>query len=116
MNLPSNFEALIVEAEELALYKKLIIQLNKDLLYANIDLEFDEETLPTSLKLVLHETVFQLIQNKFSDYLNLLYIVDVSEVKIRGLDGSDTLKLSDEVTFLILQREWQKVWYKAKYS
>lgn len=116
MNLPSNFESLIVKAEKLELYKKLIIQLNKDLLYANIDLEFDEETLPTSLKLVLQEMVFHLIQNKFSDYLNLLYIVDVSESKIRALDGNDTLKLSEDVTFLILQREWQKVWYKAKYS
>ncbi len=116
MSLPSNFNDLISEATSLDLYQKLIIQLNKDLLYANIDLEFDEETLPTSLKLVLHEMVFQLIQNKFSDYLNLLYIVDVSEVKIRALEGSDALKLSDDVTFLILQREWQKVWYKAKYS
>ncbi|WP_405573937.1 hypothetical protein [Winogradskyella sp. Asnod2-B02-A] len=116
MSLPSNFEDLIVEAESLSLYKKLIVQLNKDLLYANIDLEFDEETLPTSLKFVLQETVFNLISSKFSDYLNLLYIVDVSEAKIRSLDGSDALKLSEEVTFLLLQREWQKVWFKAKYS
>ncbi len=116
MSLPSNFEDLISEAATLDLYQKLILQLNKDLLYANVDLEFDEETLPTSLKLVLHETIFHLIQNKFSDYLNLLYIIDVSEIKIRALDGSDTLKLSEDVTFLILQREWQKVWYKAKYS
>lgn len=116
MSLPINFEALIEEATELNLYTKLIKQLNKDLLYANVDLEFDTETLPTSLKLVLHETVFQLIQSKFAEYLNLLYIVDVSEIKIKALDGSDTLKLSEEVTFLILQREWQKVWYKAKYN
>lgn len=116
MSLPLNFEDLIVEAEGLNLYKKLIIQLNKDLLYANIDLEFDIETLPMSLKLVLQDMLFQLIQNKFSEYLNLLYIVDVSELKIRRLDGNDMVKLSEDVTFLILQREWQKVWYKAKYS
>lgn len=113
MDLPSNFEDLIVEAKGANLYRKLVIQLNKDLLYANIDLEFDEETLPTSLKLVLQETVFHLIQSKFSDYLNLLYIVDVSEAKIRSLDGNDVFSLSEEVTFVILQREWQKVWYKA---
>lgn len=116
MSLPSNFEALIEEANHLNLYKRLIVQLNKDLLYANVDLEFDEETLPTSLKLVLQETIFNLINSKFSDYLNLLYIIDVSELKIRELDGSDMVRLSQEVTFLILQREWQKVWYKAKYS
>ncbi|WP_179334257.1 hypothetical protein [Winogradskyella costae] len=116
MSLPSNFEDLIVAAEQLQLYKKLILQLNKDLLYANIDLELDKETLPTSLKLVLQETVYDLINSKFSDYLNLLYIIDVSEAKIRNLDGSDALRLSEDVTFMILQREWQKVWYKSKYS
>ncbi|WP_412561801.1 hypothetical protein [Winogradskyella sp. MIT101101] len=115
MTLLSSFEDLIAEANSLNLYRKLIIQLNKDLLFANVDLEFDEETLPTSLKLVLQETVFHLIQNKFSDYLNLLYQVDVSEKKIRSLNGEDLVKLSEDVTFLILQREWQKVWYRAKY-
>lgn len=112
MSLPSNFEDLVSQATALDLYQKLILQLNKDLVYANINLEFDKETLPTSLRLVLQEMVFELIQNKFSVYLNLLYSVDVSEVKIRALDGNDTLKLSDDVTFLILQREWQKVWYR----
>jgi hypothetical protein len=112
MSLPSNFEDLVSQATALDLYQKLILQLNKDLVYANINLEFDKETLPTSLKLVLQEMVFELIQNKFSVYLNLLYSVDVSEVKIRALDGNDTLKLADDVTFLILQREWQKVWYR----
>lgn len=112
MNLPLNFETLIEDANTLNLYKQLITQLNKDLVYANIDLEFNEEVLPTSLKLMLHETLYHLIQTKFSDYINLLYIVDVSEQKVKTLDGSDLLKLSEEVTFLILQREWQKVWYK----
>jgi hypothetical protein len=116
MALPTTFEGLIAEASALKLYKKLIAQLNKDLLLANIDLELDEETLPLSLKLVLQETVFHLIQNKFTDYLNLLYQVDVSEIKIRTLVTDDTEKLSQDVTFLILQREWQKVWFKAKYS
>ena len=116
MKLPQNFEALIEQTNEMQLYQKLIVQLNKDLLYANIDLEFDTETLPTSLKFVLQEEVYKLIQNKFTEYLNLLYIVDVSEVKVRSLNGDDILKLSEDVTFLILQREWQKVCYKAKYS
>ena len=97
------------------MYQNLVKQLNKDFLLANIDLDFDEDILPTSLKLILHETIFHLIQEKFTDYLNLLYIIDVSESKIRKLDGNDTLKLSEEVTFLILQRVWQKVWYKKHY-
>ncbi|MEP5256310.1 hypothetical protein [Winogradskyella rapida] len=116
MKLPSNFDHLIQEAEGLKLYHKLVAQLNKDLLYANIDLEFKDDILPTSLKMLLHETILHLINSKFSDYLNLLYIVDVPEATIKSLDGSDVYVLSEQVAFIILQREWQKVWYKAQYS
>lgn len=116
MQPPANFDELISKTKELDLYSKLVQQINKDFLLANIDLDFNEDILPSSLKYLVHEVVFKLIQFKFADYLNLLYIVDVSEEKIRQLDGSDTLKLSEEVTFLILQREWQKVWYRNKYS
>lgn len=116
MQLPTSFDDLILQANNLALYKKLIKQLNKDFLFANIDLDFDEEILPSSLKWMLHETVYKLIQEKFADYLNLLYIIDVPEKLVKQLDGNDTLKLADEVSFLILKREWQKVWFKNKYS
>ena len=112
----ANFDELVVEANTFGLYENLIRQLNKDLLYANVDLEFDNEVLPTSLKLILQETVYNLINERFADYLNLLYIIDVPEHKVKQLDGSDALKLSDQVTFLILLREWQKVWYKHQYS
>ena len=114
--LPQTFEDLITKAETLELYSKLIQQINKDFLLANIDLDFESNILPSSLKYLLHNTIFKLIQEKFADYLNLLYIIDVSELKIKQLDGSDMLKLSEEVTFLVLQREWQKVWFRHKYS
>ena len=116
MQLPTNFNDLIEEAKALSLYEKLILQLNKDFLLANVDLDFHEEVLPSSLKLLLHETVYRLIQEKFTEYLNLLYIIDVPEKDVKALDGDDILKLSEEVTFLILRREWQKVWFKNKYS
>ena len=116
MQLPTSFDTLISKTEELNLYAKLVKQLNKDFLLANIDLDFDLDILPSSLKYIVHDIVFKLIQEKFAEYLNLLYIVDVSEEKVRQLDGSDTLKLSEQVTFLILQRAWQKVWYRSQYS
>jgi hypothetical protein len=116
MLLPKTLDELIAQAENENLYNRLIKQLNKDFLLANIDLDFDETILPTSLKLLLHETVYNLIQEKFAEYLNLLYIIDVSENKVKQLDGSDMVKLSEQVTFLILQREWQKVWYRHKFK
>ena len=112
MRLPATFESLIEDANQFNLYQKLVKQLNKDLLYANIDLVFEETVLPKSLKLTLHKIIYRLINEKFSDYLNLLYIVDVPEQKVKELEGNDILKLSEEVTFLILLREWQKVWFK----
>lgn len=116
MQLPETFETLVKEAEQKKLYQKLVRQLNKDFLYANVATDFHEEILPSSLKLILHETVYRLINERFADYLNLLYIVDVSEQKIKQLDGSDTIALSEQVAFLILQREWQKVWLREYYS
>ncbi len=116
MQLPNTFTDLIQEANQLDLYQKLIEQLNKDLALANVDMEFDLEILPTSLKFMLHELVYKLIQEKFMEYLNLLYIIDVSEKKVRELDGSDTVLMAEHVAFLILQREWQKVWFKNMYS
>lgn len=115
MLLPENFDELISQANEESLYLKLVNQLNKDFLLANIDLDFNEDILPTSLKYILQYTVFNLIQEKFAEYLNLLYIIDVPEYKVKQLDGSDIVQLSEQVTFLILQREWQKVWYRNKY-
>ncbi|MBU2938333.1 hypothetical protein KO494_02155 [Lacinutrix sp. C3R15] len=116
MKLPLTFNDLIEEANSLELYKKLIQQLNKDFLFANIDLDFDEEIVPSSLKILLHEEVYRLIQEKFADYLNLLYIIDVPEKQVKELSGNDTVKLAEDVVFLILKREWQKVWFKNKYS
>ncbi len=115
MQLPATFENLIESASQYNLYKKLIAQLNKDLLYANVDLVFDELESPEQMKLKLHKTIYNLIHEKFSDYLNLLYIIDVSEEKVKALDGSDVLRLSEEVTFLVLLREWQKVWFKNQH-
>ena len=98
------------------LYQRLVLQLNKDFRFANIYFEVEEDIAPEALIKLLHETVFRLIQTNFSEYLNLLYIIDVSEIQIKKLDGSDALKLSEQVVFLILKREWQKVWFKHQYS
>lgn len=116
MKLPASFDQLISATEQYGLYRHLIAQLNKDFLLANIDLDLHMDVLPSSLKLILHETVYRLIQEKFAEYLNLLYIIDVPETEIKGLDGTDILKLSEMVSFLILKREWQKVWFKHKYA
>ncbi|MFV5694035.1 hypothetical protein ACM55G_01180 [Flavobacterium sp. LB3P122] len=112
---PKNADLLLVEAEGENLYLKLIEQINKDFNLANEGIDFPLSTSPDELKLQLHEKIYRLIQYKFAEYLNLLYIIDVSEEQIKKLDGSDLVILAEEVAFLILKREWQKVWFRNKY-
>jgi hypothetical protein len=117
MNLitPKNIDSLLNEAKKEALYLKLIEQINKDFNLANEGIDFPMSISPEELKIQLHEKIYRLIQYKFAEYLNLLYIIDVSEEQIKKLDGSDLVALSENVAFLILKREWQKVWFRNIY-
>ena len=116
MQLPTSFNAVIEKAASHSLYKQLIIQLNKDLTLGLVDLELDLDILPTSLKYVLHEKLQELIDNSYETFLNLLYIIDVPEERIKSLHANNTFEFANEVTFLIVQREWQKVWMRHNYS
>lgn len=112
---PKSTDSLLTEAESESLYPKLIEQINKDFNLANEAIDFPASTKPNELKVQLHEKIYRLIQYKFAEYLNLLYIVDVAEDQIKKLDGSDLVELSEQVSFLILKREWQKVWFRNKF-
>lgn len=113
---PKNTDLLLSEAEKEALYLKLVEQLNKDFNLANEGVDFPISISPNELKIQLHEKIYRLIQYKFAEYLNLLYIIDVSEEEIKKLDGSDLVVLAERVSFLVLKREWQKVWFRNKYK
>jgi hypothetical protein len=112
---PTNTDLLLSEAEKEALYLKLVEQINKDFNLANEAIDFPMSISPNELKIQLHEKIYRLIQYKFAEYLNLLYIIDVSEDEVKKMDGSDLVILAEQVSFLILKREWQKVWFKNKY-
>lgn len=112
---PQNTDLLLSEAQKESLYVKLIEQINKDFTLANESLDYPVSTSPIDLKIKLHEKIYHLIQHKFAEYLNLLYIIDVSEEQIKKLDGSDIAELAEQVSFLVLKREWQKVWFRNRY-
>jgi hypothetical protein len=112
---PITTDTLLSQAESENLYIKLIEQINKDFNLANEAIDFPQSTSPQELKIQLHEKVYRLIQYKFAEYLNLLYIIDVPENQVKQLDGSDLVELSEQVSFLILKREWMKVWFRNNY-
>jgi predicted glycosyltransferase len=108
-------EEIIAQSEGLHLYKNLVLQLNKDFKRANIDVDFIKDISPSGLKLKLNNAIHNLILNTNSDYLNLLYIIDVSEEKIKNIEANSTYEISEKITYFILLREWQKVWFKSNY-
>lgn len=115
VQLPKTSEILFESVKELGLYSNLIAQLNKDFLLANLDEEISENATPESLKKYLEDLIFSLLNTDYDSYLKLLYIVDVSEHKLKQLHGGDFKVLSEQLCFQILLREWQKVWYRQYY-
>jgi len=97
------------------LYPKLLDQLNKDFVFAGLSSSFSEEILPTEILNYSTHSLIDLITKRFSDYLNLLYRIDISEIEIKKLDGSNIEKMCEQVAILIIQRECQKVWLRNKF-
>ncbi len=108
-------EEIISQSEGLQLYKDLVLQINKDFKRANLEAVFLKDITPSELKLKLQEVIYHLILNKYYEYLNLLYIIDVSEEKIKKIEGNNITDISEQITYLILLREWQKIWFKKNY-
>ncbi len=113
---PESSEVLFLEARKLDLYPKLLEQLNKDFSLANEPVDFPKSTSPEELIVQLKEKIGRMLHHRFAEYLNLLYIIDVPEKDIKNLDGADLEILSQNVTFLILRREWQKVWFRNHFK
>jgi hypothetical protein len=74
---PKNTDLLLVEAVGESLYLKLVAQIKAKFNLANGN-RFSYERHTRGLKIFTRK-IFRLIQYKFAEYLNLLYIIDVSE-------------------------------------
>ncbi|MGX1928689.1 hypothetical protein [Flagellimonas sp. 2504JD4-2] len=115
----SNFNTsleILQSAQKELLFHTLLQQIQKDFALANVDLKLSEDMEPLRFKEVLREKIYFLILEKFQQYLNLLYVVDISEGEVRKMSSLDAADASAEMCFLILKREWQKVWFKHKYN
>lgn len=116
MELPISTDGLLTEAQKFDLYQALILQLNKDFAFANAAVDLPVTLEPTTLKMALEDKIFRLLSTDYATFLNLLYILDVSEEKVKKLDGSDRSILAEDLVFLILKRIWQKVWFRHFYT
>ena len=115
MELKNSIE-LIQNIQKENLYAQTVQQLNKDFQLANIDKTIEVSLKPNELKEVLNELLLNLFTNHYDSYLNLLYRVDVSEKELRKVSNKILSEIIEEISFLILKREFQKVWLKKRYS
>jgi len=118
MQLPKviNNEELLFQINEASLYQDLVNQLNKDFEVIGTSVDFSETTSPSHLFDFLQEVVVQLLEKHFDVFLNLLYRIDINENKIKGIIDTMSSDIDQQVTFLILKREWKKVWFRKYYS
>ncbi len=95
-----------------SLYLKLIQQLNKDFLLANLPYCFLETETPKELINSLTTILQKIIVNDYDGYLNLIYRIDLSEKELANIKEKSLELIVENITFLILKKEYQKVWFK----
>lgn len=87
-------------------------QLEKDFYSATfIEVSFDGVTVEELVNQV-HQEINRIVSTDVSKFSNLLYRVDVSEASVDALKGLPVEEYWEQLTFLILKREWQKVWIR----
>lgn len=116
IKIPQMINILLCEVQDAKLYHDLIEQINKDFLLANENLNLTKTTTPKMLKKQLQDTCYKLIQHNYDCFLNILYIIDVPEEEIKQQPETDLLVFTEHITFLILKREWKKIWFKKNYT
>lgn len=99
-----------------SLFEKLVKQVEKDFILANIPLKITKTIDGISFIALIREKVYYLMMEHFAEYLNLMYIIDIPEKEFEHIKITDTVDVADQVTLLILKREYKKVWYRNRYQ
>ncbi|CAG2533195.1 MULTISPECIES: hypothetical protein [Maribacter] len=99
-----------------SLFEKLVKQVEKDFILANNPLKITKTIDGVSFIALIREKVYYLMMEHFAEYLNLMYIIDIPEKEFEHIQITDTVDVADQITFLILKREYKKVWYRNRYQ
>lgn len=107
---------LLQSSQEEGLYLDLLQQVQKDFLLANCNLKLEDAISPQKLSLLIKEKLYVLLMERFDEYLNLLYVIDVPEHTLRQIDAMDAVEVAEQVSFFVLERELKKVRSKRRYG
>ncbi|WP_300027874.1 hypothetical protein [uncultured Maribacter sp.] len=115
LNVDSSKQLMQIVVDD-ALFDNLKQQIEKDFILANITIKIPEKVSPIQLVALIREKMYYLMMEHFAEYLNLMYIIDIPEKDFQNIVITDTVDVSDQVTLLILKREYRKVWYRNRYQ
>jgi hypothetical protein len=118
MNIPifSDSESVMKYTQSQGLYSALVVQVKRDFTRVNVNLALSVNPQPKELQTVIREKIYLLLMERFPEYLNVMYAVDIPERAFKNLEIKDTVDVAEKVTFLILKREFQKLELKEKYK
>jgi hypothetical protein len=111
-----NGSTLLQIITNLGLYRKLVQQLQKDFQLSGINIELNQSITPDELTGILSDNIKKLMESNFDTYLQLLYRVDIAEDSMRSNQVEPVEELAEKATLSILQREWQKVYFRNKFG
>lgn len=111
----SDSKSVMEYAAAQGLYEALVVQVKRDFTRANLTVALDDNPRPKQLETYIREKIYLLLMERFPEYLNLMYAVDIPERAFKFLSITNTVAVAEQVTFLILKRELQKVVTKEKY-
>jgi hypothetical protein len=112
--IPSFSLSQLTDTKEKEILPNIIMQINKDLQLSGNQYEIDEQCTAQQLVTDLGNIIQKLLQTDFSGLLNLFYRMDIPESLLLKMMNEAPDDLTQNLTLLVLKKEWMKVWLRNK--
>lgn len=112
--IPSFSLSQLTDTKEKEILPNIIMQINKDLQLSGNHYEIDEKCNAQQLVTDLGNIIQKLLQTDFSGLLNLFYRMDIPESLLHKMMNETPDDLTQNLTLLVLKKEWMKVWLRNK--
>jgi hypothetical protein len=112
--IPSFSLSQLTDTKEKEILPNIIMQINKDLQLSGNQYEIDEKCTAQQLVADLGNIIQKLLQTDFSGLLNLFYRMDIPESLLLKMMNETPDDLTQNLTLLVLKKEWMKVWLRNK--
>ncbi|NEV92581.1 hypothetical protein G3567_00260 [Psychroflexus sp. YR1-1] len=116
MSIPQHLSTITAQPEKHAqIWEQLILQLNKDLALVGLtEIELHTNITPEELWKGLNPIFSELMHQKTSSFIHLLYRIDIHEHEIQRLMAHEDFL--DRLIHRVVERSYQKVYWRSVYK